>query len=1038
MTKKYFSLFLMILISLTVFSEQIIIQINNSNDYNRIVNEHDSGYFYHIKEALPVIPSQKFYIEIDGKAVLKGIKFNEGNRTLLRDAVILSGENPLPLIMKPKERSVLKSVKSRLPESDYQIKIGYKDGKTIFYGYVSDFIYEDDILKKRSGELVIDYSIVKNPEIKNLSKSILIITLDSLKTKWEGYKDFYPDYDVSILSVNDILGLTSPQDTFVENIREYISYCYENQGLKGVILGADVDYIPGIYISLVITPALTEEDQILITDRYYSCIDGDWNFDGDSLYGEMEDSIDLFPDVLLGRVPARNSADVVNFLSKVAGFRNLDIDTFLGVASYLDAYTDGGLNIDNMITLIPITSPVKKLYQSLGNLSSASFINALNKSPMLVTHDGHGNYNVIQTGTDYTDNTDLDYLTNVNPIFMYSLSCLSAAYDKDCIAEHFLRSTGGGYYLGNSRYGWYTPYFPGFGTGDLLNGAFFKNIFNNTQNPVDALYRTFNEYSYEMNEKNDWRWQFFTLNYFGDPMVDIETAKPRSNIKIQEAIYKDGYFSMTMYVEDSAFVELSSDTVINTKVLYPCDNVFCTKIDNSDSIILRIKTPETVDFDTVLYTEENKAKSAYISSYEITEYKTDSLKLHIDFVTDSSDTYLLKPLSVTDTLLPVVQDTLIEISNPSDSAEYIYEIISQPLNSTMLSFIIGSDTLCLQYGRNLNESILFKAVPDKQHYSNGESGQFSISVKNKGLLKNMNVVFQSDTVLLDTFPNLSDVKFKRNFTVSSASAKAYFSFNVSGYNQSMIKQYVLSINDDSSYMDFEDGREMEVADGAASFHLSTNRSSSGDYSYYCGETYTPIYPPNYVTGIYSDTFLFDTTSFVGFDAYIDIESGMDYLVVYLYSGDLYVPVITLSGRQNAFKTYTFNASDYSILNGLNTRLAFEFYSEDDSYQYEGVYIDNILMPGALNSMGIHEKNIPSMYKGMQLNQEVSIKNGILFAEGFSADAKFDIFDLSGRTVSKGILRKGVTAVKLNVPNGKYFFRAVDSGTVFKKSFYILK
>jgi len=1030
-------LFCLSLFTVLIYPNQVQIAIDDDSEFNSIINNYNDNYFYHLKEGLPVVPSQKFLITINGRATLKNVLFIENERIYLKNPEIKIGEDPLPFSVEPNNKAIIKEMKSNFPEQDFQIKVGYEKDKTLIYGYVSNYVYENNNIIKRKGILYIDYSVIENPALKSISKSILIIAPDSLKTSWEGYKSYYPDYEVSILSVDDIVSLTALEDTITKNIREYIKSQYQTNNLKGVILAGEDNYIPGIKILLYITSSLDSNDQIIITDKYYSCLDGDWNFDGDTLLGEMEDSIDIFPDVFLGRVPALNSQQVANFISKVAGFRNLLSDTFLGVASYLDPNTDGGFNIDNMIKLIPIISSVKKLYESLNNLSSLTFINALNKSPMFVSHDGHGTYYAIQTGTNYTFTTDLDNLTNVSPIFMYSLSCLSAAYDADCIAEHFLRSTGGGYYLGNSRYGWYTPYFSGFGTGDLYNLYFYSNIFNETKNPVDALNRVFNTFSYEISEVNDWRWQFFTLSYFGDPMVILNTQKTHSEFNLQKSVYKNGVFSMSIQVNDSAFAELRSDTVIAGKTLYPNDNIFSTRIDNSDSLMLHITMPDICDFDTVIYTANDKSKSVYIIGYSISNKSGDTISLSMNLITDSIGEYLIKPIDVIDTFTFILLDTLFNITTDTFNIDFDVITGNYPLNNTLLPVILGGDTVYIQYGRNLWENITLKAKPDKQNYQNSESGFFNVSIKNKFSLDDVKIIFEEDTLLLDIFPNLQMADYIQNFTIQSTDIKVPLQFNLIYGCQSFSKTYNLSANADLSYMDFEDSRDLEVDSSIAFFHKSTNRASSGIYSYFCGETTSPTYPPNYITGIYSDLFTFDTLSFIGFDAYVDIEAGMDYLIVYLYSDTLFVPVITLSGRNDSFKTYIFNASDYSLLSGLNTRLAFEFYSENDIYQYEGVYIDNVLLPGELNSTGTKEEYSKYYEKSIFANPTLNMKNSILFASGFSKNTAYSIYDLSGRKISHGILDKKINTIGLNIPNGKYFFCAGQRNE-FVKTFYILK
>ncbi|MDD3804087.1 MAG: C25 family cysteine peptidase [bacterium] len=1015
---KRISVFLLFILSFTfICSDTLVIPINSNTDYNSLTANFNDGYHYFMSEGSIIMPAQKFRYEIDGEVLIKRCSFEESERKSMPDARKVAGENPLPKTSVSKVRSKLISHKSRLPEKDFEIKIGYSGNKTIIYGYISDYLYEHDEVIKRDGKLIIEYSLISKLRPDTYEKSILIITQDSLKTVWEPYREFYPDYQVEILSIGDIMGLTASTDSFVENIRNYIKYMYENSGLKGVILGGPASYIPGIYVPLIITPSLSESDQIILTDKFYSCLDGTWNDDNDTIYGEIEDSADIFPDILLGRVPVENSADVLNFLNKVEGFRSISIDTFLGVASMLDVNTDGGIHVDNMARLVPITSPIKRLFESLGNLSVFTFTKAINRAPRFVSHDGHGNYNAIQSGTGYATLADMDALTNPSPVFMYSLSCLSAGYDHDCIGVHFLLSNGGGYYIGNSRYGWYTPYFPGFGTGDLYNLYFYKNLYNETSNPAQALNNVFKEFSYEISESNDWRWQFFTLNYFGDPMVSLSLSRPVSNLDVQQPIYKNGIMALTIDVEDSVFVSISSDTLLESKVLYPYDNLFFSRIDDSDSLEINIKTPDVSDERQVVYPQSAVAENVYLTNYEFVRMQGDTLLLSVSLLTDTSAEYSVSVLEITDTLYCIDPDTLMMISEGDTNITFTLILFNEPLNNSKVPIVIGSDTLSLQYGKNLRESVKVRVLPDKQNYLQSENGEFRIEMFNKNLLAGVKMTFENDTVLLDTFANVSAASFSLPFTVNTPSDLISFDFMVFSGGDFFTVSRLLTANDNPSYMDFEDFRELEVDSGDAYFHISSNRASSGTYSYFCGSESSPTYPSNYITGAYTDSFSFDTLGFLGFDAFIDIESGMDYIVVYLNSDTLYQPVITLSGREGTFKRYMFSAADYPLFQGKNTKLSFEFYSEDDVCQYEGAYIDNIVVPGAFCYTGTNEEFTYLFFKKKFEEPRIFIKNSTLLLSGFDMNDEYFVYDISGRTVLRGKITQNPQTVTLPLSNG---------------------
>ena len=52
-----------------------------------------------------------------------------------------------------------------------------------------------------------------------------------------------------------------------------------------VLLGADTEFLPVRYARSTFYPAGSYTD--IPTDHYYACLDGNWNADGDGLFGEQ-------------------------------------------------------------------------------------------------------------------------------------------------------------------------------------------------------------------------------------------------------------------------------------------------------------------------------------------------------------------------------------------------------------------------------------------------------------------------------------------------------------------------------------------------------------------------------------------------------------------------------------------------------------------------------------------------------------------------------------------------------------------------------
>jgi Peptidase family C25 len=64
-----------------------------------------------------------------------------------------------------------------------------------------------------------------------------------------------------------------------------------------VLLGGDVQYVPDrkCYLTVEVNT------DVIPADLYYADLQYSWNSDGNSHYGEMTDSVDLYHDVYVGR-----------------------------------------------------------------------------------------------------------------------------------------------------------------------------------------------------------------------------------------------------------------------------------------------------------------------------------------------------------------------------------------------------------------------------------------------------------------------------------------------------------------------------------------------------------------------------------------------------------------------------------------------------------------------------------------------------------------------------------------------------------------
>jgi hypothetical protein len=98
-------------------------------------------------------------------------------------------------------------------------------------------------------------------------------------------------------------------------IREFIKDAYKKWGTDWVLLGGDIDVVPGR--RMIHVPSSYEIRPVL--DSYYGGLDGDWDIDNDGRYGEIlgnGSETDPLWEVWIGRAPIHNEIEAEVFVNK--------------------------------------------------------------------------------------------------------------------------------------------------------------------------------------------------------------------------------------------------------------------------------------------------------------------------------------------------------------------------------------------------------------------------------------------------------------------------------------------------------------------------------------------------------------------------------------------------------------------------------------------------------------------------------------------------------------------------------------------------
>jgi len=323
-----------------------------------------------------------------------------------------------------------------------------------------------------------------------------------------------------------------------EKIRNCIKDMWEHDGIAAVLLLGDTPLLGVRYaFAMDCEAGFYPDENDIPADLYLSDLDGSWNADANDTFGQVSDSVDLYPDVLVGRVSAETMGEFEGWLKKYLTYTEdppggFGADAlFIGQVLWSDPYTPGGESKDIVRDeSFPAWFTFLRLYESLGNANLTTVTNAFNAGYSVTNHDGHAAYMVIGVGGgDYFGIPDADALYNYPYCgVMYSIGCWPAAFDYNCIAEHFITNPDGGMaaFIGNSRYGWGSPGNPGYGYSDYFDRAFWRTIFETTPSAGEAIAVMKARYAPYARWENVWRWKLFEINLLGETGMTIWRDEP--------------------------------------------------------------------------------------------------------------------------------------------------------------------------------------------------------------------------------------------------------------------------------------------------------------------------------------------------------------------------------------------------------------------------------------------------------------------------------------------------------------------------------
>ena len=373
-----------------------------------------------------------------------------------------------------------------------------------------------------------------------------------------------------------------------EQIRLFLRDAYLYWGTRTVLIAGDPTQVPARYARDYSWNGNNGGTPI-VTDLYYACLDGNWNANGNSLYGEppvtiylgqnipplviASDFVDLRPELHVGRVSCISLAEAELYMKKYREYaihppQNPYLRDVLVLGEVLfnkdwnvgdcdecgescptdepcvsDDGAEDGISLIEQISAEPGGSALQfaeyyeRAYWWVGRgrpnaqaLSLEPVISEINAGVNVIFHSGHGDRDRWAIGPDRMDAGAFRALNNgtTGPGWaglVYSINCNSAAIDYDCAAEAWHFSPNGG---GLVYIGSTNLDFP-VSARKMQDITFSKWPGDGSTTPGDAFFATADSIASTVGDlRSPDRFVLFSVAFLGDPDMFVWYDVPRT------------------------------------------------------------------------------------------------------------------------------------------------------------------------------------------------------------------------------------------------------------------------------------------------------------------------------------------------------------------------------------------------------------------------------------------------------------------------------------------------------------------------------
>ncbi len=425
---------------------------------------------------------------------------------------------------------------------------------------LADLVANPEVIsgyRREHGQVLDDKSAAfdpnQTPSLKGSGVSFLIITNSDMEAQFQVLADHKTAQGLpSIVATREYIAANFRNGADIqETMRMYILDAYQKWGIEYVLLGGDSDILPPRYIDNTFYP--TNGYTSIPVDLYFACLDGNWNANGNSNFGEPAvspdpgDLVDFAEEIYIGRATVSTQTAAAVFVDKVISYESTNAGAewpnrvlFAAEVLFPSDYPigdyiilDGAQYADQQVNdfIIPCTDmeymrmyETDTLFPRDAELSLSALIDTLNTGHYgILNQIGHGYYFNMSVGDANFMTTDADQLTNGENLFMiYALNCASAAFDNSCLLERFVQNPEGGSIcsIGSVR-----AAFPN--NANNYQQEFFNLLYCTGEMRVGKLVALSRLPFIGLTTTNyvD-RWTFENYTLLGDPTLPIWTANP--------------------------------------------------------------------------------------------------------------------------------------------------------------------------------------------------------------------------------------------------------------------------------------------------------------------------------------------------------------------------------------------------------------------------------------------------------------------------------------------------------------------------------